>query len=124
MLIYWLFIILMLNLIVSYKATKCIISPPLFFCLGFAVACYFAILFYKEWDMQLLRMNTFLSIALGCSIFSIVSIVYIRKFINYDGICLLNCQYSHILKRYKLKFFFDSMLCFAVFSSVFKNALL
>ena len=57
MLIYWLFIILVLNLIISYKATKCIISPPLFFNLGFVVACYFAILFYKEWDMQLLRMN-------------------------------------------------------------------
>lgn len=105
MLIYWLFIILVLNLIISYKATKCIISPPLFFNLGFAVACYFAILFYKEWDMQLLRMNTFLSIALGCSIFSIVSIIYIRKNINDDGSCLLNCRYSQILKRYKLKIF-------------------
>lgn len=104
MLIYWLFGILVFNLIVSYKATKCIISPPIFFNMGFVVACYFAILFYKEWDLHLLRKNTFLSISLGCSVFTLVSIIYINKFKNASS-RISSLQFSLFLKRIKLKHF-------------------
>lgn len=105
MLIYWLFVILLLNLIISYKITKCIISPPIFFNIGFVVACYFAILYYKEWDMQLLRMNTFLSIALGCSFFSLMSILLIKTGDKNNRSTISVFQPSNIFKRLRLKYF-------------------
>lgn len=96
---------MLLNLIISYKVTKCIISPPIFFNIGFVVACYFAILYYKEWDMQLLRMNTFLSIALGCSFFSLMSILLIKTCDKNNRSTISVFQPSNIFKRLRLKYF-------------------
>ena len=76
MLLYILFIIFILNIVASYFFQRNILAPPIAINGGFVVATYMAILFSNEWDLNQMHYSTFQVIAIGCILFTIISIIY------------------------------------------------
>lgn len=79
MYIYIQFLILLFNIHHAYKKTGSILVPSIILNGGMCVATFFAILFYKEWDMQNMSYDTFFIIVGGCTLFTFVSTNIIKK---------------------------------------------
>lgn len=59
MLLKLLLIILICNLIITYKKLQSLIAPAILFVGGFTVAVFVAILYEKEWGMYKVHTETF-----------------------------------------------------------------
>jgi oligosaccharide repeat unit polymerase len=67
-----------LNIVVSYSFQRNILAPPIAINGGFVVATYMAILYSNEWDLDQMNYSTFKVLAVGCILFTIVSIIYTK----------------------------------------------
>lgn len=75
MLLKILLVILVCNLVITYKKIKSLIAPAVLFVGGLTLAVLISILYEKEWGLAKIHFETFSCILIGTSIFSIVNIL-------------------------------------------------
>lgn len=108
--IYILVFILSLNLYYSYKYFKTIVAPPILVGAGMLFASFFASLYYDEWEMGEMLIETFIIVGGGTIFFSLCCVTinkYMIRRITFSR-TELNC------------FFFNNkrMICFYIFVDI------
>ena len=95
--IYFLDIILLLNLIWAYNYFRSIVAPPVLFGLGMLLASIIASCYYEEWGLYTLLVETILIFASSPVLFTFLCVCMHDRFIVREGV--KKVQFSFYLTR-------------------------
>lgn len=102
MLLKLLLIILICNLIITYKKLQSLIAPAILFVGGFTVAVFVAILYEKEWGMYKVHTETFWCILIGTTLFSFINILFNKGDVKSSHRDLSNITFEQLFKTKNL----------------------
>lgn len=102
MLLKLLLIILICNLIITYKKLQSLVAPAILFVGGFTVAVCVAILYEEEWGMSKVHTETFWCILIGTTLFSFINILFNKETVKSRHRDLSNVTFEQLFKTKNL----------------------